>query len=122
MQTVAVIGASPDRRKFGNKGLRAFRAAGYRVVPINPHHAFIEGERAYATVMDYPGVIDLATLYVPPEVGESLVDQLADKGIEEVWVNPGAESETLTRRARARGLRAIEACSIIGIGLSPSEF
>ena len=74
MKTVAVIGASPDRRKFGNKALRAFREAGYRAVPITPRHASVEGERAYPTVLAYPDSIDMATFYVPPEIGESLLD------------------------------------------------
>jgi predicted CoA-binding protein len=122
VKTVAVIGASADRRKFGNKALRAFRQAGYRAIPITPNHAEVEGERAYATVVDYPGVIDMATVYVPPATGARLIDGLAEKGIAEVWFNPGAESPELIERARALGLRTIQACSVIGIGLNPSQF
>jgi predicted CoA-binding protein len=122
MKTVAVIGASPDRRKFGNKALRAFRQAGYRAVPINPHYTDVEGEPAFATVLDYPEAIDLATVYVPPDVGEQLLEGLAQKGIGEVWFNPGSESDTLIARARALGIQPIQACSIIGIGMSPSAF
>jgi uncharacterized protein len=122
MKTVAVIGASPNRRKFGNKALRAFREAGYRAIPITPRHATVEGERAYPSVLDYPEPIDLATVYVPPEIGETLLDAIAAKGIGEVWFNPGAESAALLARARALGIAPIAACSIIGIGLSPSQF
>ena len=122
MKTVAVVGASPDRRKFGNKALRAFREAGYRVIPINPHHAEVEGEQAYSSVLDYADPIDMATVYVPPEIAERVLDSLAQKGIGEVWLNPGAESPAVIARARALGLRPIQACSIIGIGMSPSAF
>ena len=122
MKTVAIIGASPNRRKVGNKALRAFLAAGYRAIPITPNHAEVEGERAYATVLDYPGVFDMASIYVPPHVGETVIDGLAAKGITEVWLNPGAESDRLVARARALGLQPIEACSIIGIGMSPGAF
>lgn len=122
VKTVAVIGASTDRRKFGNKALRAFRQAGYNVIPITPNHGSVEGERAYATVLDYPGAIDMATVYLPPEVGEQVIDGLSMKGINEVWFNPGAESPALMARARALGLRPIEACSIVGIGMSPFQF
>ena len=76
MRVVAVIGASKDRRKYGNKALRAFRAQGYTVVPINPHEDQIEGERVYRSVLDYPGPIDEATLYVRPEVGIGVMDDL----------------------------------------------
>jgi predicted CoA-binding protein len=122
VKTVAVIGASPHRHKFGNKAFRAFRDAGYKAIPINPNHPEVEGERTYATVMDYPGVIDMATVYVPPVVGELVIASLASKGIGEVWFNPGAESPRLIAKARALGLRPIQACSIIGIGMDPGEF
>jgi predicted CoA-binding protein len=122
MKTVAVIGASPHRRKFGNKALRAFREAGYRAIPITPRHDMVEGERAYASVLDYPDPIDMATIYVPPEIGVTLLDGIARKGIREVWFNPGSESEALLARARTLGLAPVAACSIIGIGMSPSQF
>ena len=122
MKTVAIIGASNDRRKFGNKALRAFTAAGHRAIPITPRHDTVEGMRAYASVLDYPGTFDMATVYVQPAVGETIIEGLAQKGITEVWFNPGSESDALIARAQRLGLRPIQACSIVGIGMSPWEF
>jgi uncharacterized protein len=122
VKTVAVIGASPDRHKFGNKALRAFAQAGYNVIPITPHHAEVEGKRAYASVLDYPDAIQMATVYVPPEIGEEVIESLAKKGIIEVWFNPGADSRSLITKARALGLEPVQACSIIAIGMSPAQF
>lgn len=119
---MAVIGASADRSKFGNKALRAFRHRGYIVVPINPHATVVEGERAYATVLDYPGAIDEATFYVPPDIGTQVLDQIAEKGIPKVWLNPGADARPVVERARSLGLKAIVACSIVGIGESPGDY
>ena len=119
---VAVIGASNDRRKYGNKAVRAFRAQGYIVYPINPHEASVEGVAAYAKVTDVPEPVEMATMYVSPEIGLTVVDDLARKGIKEVWFNPGSESPALVARARALGLEAIEACSIFGIGDSPAKY
>ena len=119
---VAVIGASNDRRKYGNKAVRAFRAQGFTVYPINPHETSVEGLRAYATVLDVPGTVEMATMYVPPEIGLAVVDDLARKGVKEVWFNPGSGSPALVARARALGMTAIEACSIIGIGDSPAKY
>jgi uncharacterized protein len=121
-KTVAIIGASSDRRKFGNKALRAFARQGYNVVPINPHEREIEGHRVYATVLDVPGTIDMATVYVPPEIGVGVMDELAEKKVGEVWLNPGADGSEVVERARQRGLKAIQACSIIGIGESPGSY
>jgi uncharacterized protein len=122
MPTVAVIGASANRRKFGNKALRAFRHRGYTVVPINPHADVVEGERAYPTVLDYPSPIDEATVYVPPDIGRQVIDQVATKGIKKVWLNPGADARPVVERARSLGLHTIVACSILGIGESPGDY
>ena len=70
-KVVAVIGASSNRNKFGNRALRAYQQQGYTVVPINPHEAEVEGLKAYASVLDVPGPIDMASFYVPPEVGRA---------------------------------------------------
>src|SRR5829696_10147625 len=101
MKTVAVIGASSDRDKFGNKALRAFAQRGYTVIPINPTEDEVEGRRAFASVLDVPGEIDLATLYVPAPVGVRVMDDLLEKGIPEVWLNPGADDPIVVERARA---------------------
>jgi predicted CoA-binding protein len=122
MPIVAVIGASTNRNKFGNKALRAFRQHGDTVIPINPHASTIEGERVYPSVLGYPGTIDEATVYVQPSVGVRVMDELAKKGIKTVWLNPGADGPEVVARARALGLTTHVACSIIGIGDSPYRY
>ena len=118
-KTVAVVGASSDRRKFGNKALRAFQAEGHRVIPINPNEREVEGIPTYASVLDVPGPIDMATVYVQPEVGVRLLAEFERKAIPEIWFNPGAESDQILAEARRRGLRVIAACSIVAIGQNP---
>ena len=118
-KVVAVIGASSNRNKYGNRAVRAFQQQGYTVVPINPHEAEVEGLKAYASVLDVPGPVDMASLYVPPEIGELVIEEIARKGIAEVWVNPGAESDALIARARALEIQPIVACSIVAIGRNP---
>jgi predicted CoA-binding protein len=122
MKTVAVIGASSNRDKFGNKALRAFAAQGYTVIPINPTEAEVEGHKAYASVLDVPGPIDMATIYVPAAVGVAVMDDLVKKGIPEVWLNPGADRREVVEKARAVGLKTVVHCSIIAIGDSPSRY
>jgi hypothetical protein len=121
-RTVAVIGASSNRSKYGNKALRAFEHQGYRVIPINPHEREVEGHKAYASVLDVPDPIDVATVYVPGDVGLKVVDELAKRGIAEVWLNPGADDPGVVARARELGLKTIQACSIIAIGESPGRY
>ncbi len=119
---VAVIGASSNRQKFGNRAVRAFVQQGYTVIPINPHESNIEGLKAYASVLDVPGPVDMASFYVPPDVGEQVIDEIARKGIAEVWLNPGAESDALVARARTLNIQPIIACSIVAIGQNPYQF
>jgi hypothetical protein len=121
-KTVAVIGASSDRRKFGNRALRAYQAEGYRVIPINPNEREVEGIPTYASVLDVPERIDMATVYVQPEVGLRLLPEFEQKQIAEIWLNPGADSDEVLAEARRRKLNVIAACSIVAIGRSPYSF
>lgn len=121
-KTVAVVGASSDRNKFGNKALRAFKAEGHTVIPINPNEPEVEGMKTYASVLDVPGTIDMATVYVQPEVGQQLLAEFERKEISEIWINPGAESDELVAEAKRRKLNIIQACSIVAIGRSPYSF
>ena len=119
MKTVAVIGASSNRAKYGNRALRAFQRQGYRVIAINPNETEVEGHRTFASVLDVPGEIDMATVYVPAGPGVKVMAELARKGIKEVWLNPGADDPAVVARARELGLEPIMACSIIAIGEIP---
>jgi predicted CoA-binding protein len=117
--TVAVIGASRDRAKYGNRAVRAYLRQGWTVYPVNPNESNVEGLHTYARIGDIPGPIDRATLYVQPEVGQRLLAEIKAKGVGELFVNPGAESEELMAEADRLGLEAIYACAIVDIGERP---
>jgi len=121
MKAVAVIGASNDRRKFGNKAVRGYLQQGYTVFPINSQEAKVEGIPAYTSVLEVPQSIDMATIYLPPADGLHVLSEIAEKGIPEVWVNPGAESPALVQRARELGIEPIIACSLMAIGEMPGD-
>ena len=121
-KTVAVIGASSDRRKFGNKGLRAFVKAGWWVFPVNPKETTIEGLHAVASIADIAGDLDVVSLYVPASVGITLLPAIAAKAPDEVWINPGAESRELLAAAKELGLVTVQTCSIIAVGYKPAHF
>ena len=121
MPTVAVIGASADRSKYGNKAVRAYLRQGWTVYPVHPRATEIEGLRAYSSLRDVPAPLDRVSLYLPPDTGLAVLDDLAAVPHKEFYVNPGAESPQLIARAEALGLQPIEACSIVEIGVSPSS-
>jgi predicted CoA-binding protein len=119
MKTVAVIGASNDHRKFGNKAVRAFAQQGYRVYPVNPKESAIEGLPAYKTIGEVPGRPEMISVYVPPPVVLRLLPEIAGKGCDELWLNPGADSDEVVAEAERLGLNVIRACSIVAVGVSP---
>jgi predicted CoA-binding protein len=122
-KTVAVIGASANRSKFGNKAVRAFRDAGYTVFPIHPTLKEVEGLPAFPDLDALPvASLDQVSFYVPPQIGETLLAQVARKKPTEVWLNPGSESAALLARAEALGLNTIQACSILGAGRHPGLY
>src|SRR5262249_40957750 len=117
-----VIGASSDRRKFGNKCVRAYAARGWDVYPVHPHERSIEGRPTFPSVLDVPAEpIDRASVYLPASVGLAVMSDLARRNVAAVWLNPGADDPAVVARGRDLGLNVVTACSIIAIGISPHE-
>ncbi|HEX4265750.1 MAG TPA: CoA-binding protein [Verrucomicrobiae bacterium] len=121
MKTVAIIGASNDRNKFGNKAVRAFLQQGYTVYPVHPTETEIEGLPAFKSIRDVPVRPQMISVYVPPPVVRKLLPDIAAKGCDELWLNPGTESDEVMAEAPRLGLNVIQACSIVAVGVSPSH-
>ena len=121
--TIAIIGASAERAKFGNKCVRAYAHRGYHVYPINPKETIIEGWPAFRSIADVPtDRLDRVSIYLPPALTLTVLPEIAQKAVTEVWFNPGADSPEVLAKARALGLNAIAACSIVAIGESPADY
>lgn len=120
MNTVAVIGASTNPEKFGNRAVRAYIAQGWTVYPVNPSETTIEGLSVYRSIRDVPQPVDRVSLYLPPHVGITILEDIAAIRPGEVYVNPGSESPELIERAQELGLTTIQACSIIDSGRAPA--
>ena len=121
MKTIAIIGASADRSKFGNIAVRAFLKQGYTVFPINPKESQIEGLPVFKSIADLPVRPNLISVYLPPPVLLKVLPAIAARGCDEFWLNPGTESDEVLAEAERLGLNVIRACSIVGVGLSPEE-
>lgn len=119
MKTVAVLGASNDRAKFGNKAVRAYHQRGYTVFPVNPKESAIEGIPAFASIADVPQRPSIVTVYLPPPVTLKVLPDIAARGCDELWLNPGADTPDVVAKAEELGLNVIQACSIVGLGLVP---
>ena len=121
--TVAIVGASADRTKFGNKSVRAHLAQGFDVYPVNRHAEPIEGLTTYRSILEVPTPrLHRVSIYLPPSVGVTVLPEIAVKGCDELWLNPGSESDEVVARARELGFEPILACSIVALGVSPLDF
>ncbi len=123
MPTAAIIGANADRRKFGNKAVRAHLAAGYQVFPVHPTETEVEGQPAFRSLADIPAdTLDVVTLYLPPKVGLTVLPGLVGKRIGTLILNPGADAPEVVAEARRLGLPVVQGCSIVMLGMSPGQF
>ncbi|MCA9266652.1 MAG: CoA-binding protein [Planctomycetales bacterium] len=122
--TAAILGASADHQKFGNKSLRAHRHAGYEVFPVNPRGGTIEGLEVFTSILEVPGdaPLDRVSIYLPPPLCLQALPDIAKRGAHEVWLNPGTSSPEILELGEQLGLTLINACSIVDLGLSPADF
>jgi predicted CoA-binding protein len=105
--TFAVVGASGDRAKYGNKVLRVYLQTGRTVYPVNPKEAEIEGLPCYPDLASLPRKVYGVSIVTPPTVTDQVLQQAAEAGIRYVWMQPGAESPNWAERAQQLGLIAI---------------
>lgn len=119
---VAIIGASNQREKFGNKAVRAYVAHGHSVYPVNLRERTIEGLPAFRSILDIPVKLDATLMYVPPEVTIKLLSAIARKGPGKLFFNPGSEDDAAIARAGELGLEPLLACAIVAIGDRPENY
>ena len=103
----AVIGASTNRDKYGNKVLRCYQQNDRPVIPVNPKEKQIEGINCVASVADLPTEIESISVITPPEITEKIVKQAAAKGIKNIWMQPGAESPAAVQYCVEQGINVI---------------
>jgi predicted CoA-binding protein len=113
-----VAGASPRRHKYGNKVLRCYQQAGRRAIPVNPREAIIEGVACVPSVLDLPPEVKSLSMITPPAITERLVEEAIRKGIENVWMQPGAESDAAVEACRKAGINVIAdgSCVLVVLG------
>jgi uncharacterized protein len=113
-----VVGASPRRHKYGNKVLRCYQQNGRVAIPVNPRESEIEGAACVASVLDLPDNAKSISVITPPAVTERVVQEAICKGIENVWMQPGAESEASVEACRRAGVNVIAdgSCLLVVLG------
>ncbi|MBT1077120.1 CoA-binding protein [Geobacter grbiciae] len=113
-----VVGASADRHKYGNKVLRVYQQKNLRVIPVNPKEQEIEGTACVPSVTDLPDDVESISVITPPPVTEQVVKMAARKGIKNIWMQPGAESDAAVEACRRHGISVIAdgTCILVVLG------
>ena len=117
-EAYGVVGASSRRHKYGNKVLRCYQQNGRRAIPVNPREEAIEGVRCVTNVLDLPADVKSISIITPPAITERVVEEAARKGIENVWMQPGAESQQAIAACEAAGINVIAdgSCVLVVLG------
>jgi predicted CoA-binding protein len=116
MPTVAIVGASPKPERYSHQAVLKYRERGYTVWPVHPAGGVIAGLPVHRTLADLPGRPDIICMYLNPKAGLELLDQIVACAPQVLWLNPGADGEPLAGAARARGLKVVEACTLVVLG------
>ena len=114
----AVVGASTDRAKYGNKVLRCYQQNGREAIPVNPRGGTIEGVEAATSLAAIDAPVDGVSFITPPHVTLAVLDEVEERGIGNVWMQPGAESAEVIARCEELGLNAITdgSCLLVVLG------
>ena len=119
----AVVGASRDRAKYGNKVLRAYLQNHREVYPVNPTSEEVEGLATFPDLGSLPQPVHGISVITKPDVTESIVEQAAELGIKNIWMQPGAESEKAVKRAEQSGMNVIAGgpCALVTLQYREDE-
>jgi predicted CoA-binding protein len=116
VRTVVVLGASPKPHRYAFRAMQMLREHGHRATPVNPAFAEVLGEKCYPRIIDVPFEIDTATLYLGKARSGPLIDEIIQAKPRRIIMNPGAENDDLTEKARKRGIEVVEDCTLVMLG------
>ena len=112
-ETVVVLGASPKPERYSNQAVRALVEYGHRVIPVHPLLKKIAGVVAVPALSSVKDPVNTLTLYVGPERGKELLQDMINLGPHRVIMNPGTESDEIEEELNARGIAVLRACTLV---------
>jgi len=112
-ETVVVLGASPKPERYSNQAVRALVEHGHRVIPVHPLLKEIAGVPAVSALAQINGAVNTLTLYVGPERGKELIQEMIDLKPDRVIMNPGTESDEIETHLNDEGILVLRACTLV---------
>jgi uncharacterized protein len=117
LRKVAILGASDKEDRYSHMLLRRLRAKGHEVYPVNPFLSAIDGIPVYKDIASLPPGVDVLSVYMNARRSQVLAEGILASGIPKVVFNPGAENGELQARLEAKGMLAMQACSLVLLGM-----
>ena len=93
---IALVGASNNPKKYGNKILLDLVSKGYNVAPVNSKEKTIAGIKSYKNVLDLKESPSIINFVVPPSIGFQITKELVENKFDNFWYQPGAKSEKIS--------------------------
>jgi len=109
----AVVGATDNPQKYGNRIVKNLKNRGYEVYPVNPKLKELEGLACYANLKDIPVKVDVVDFVVPPEVTEEILKQCKELGLNRIWLQPGSESEAAIDYCHENDLKVVHSVCVM---------
>src|SRR5687767_12907026 len=106
-KTIAVVGLSPNQMRPSYGVSSYMKRSGYRIIPVNPGHAEILGEKSYRTLDDVPDAIEIVNVFRRSEHIPEVADAAIRKGAKVLWLQEGISNEESAQKARAAGLEVV---------------
>jgi len=116
----AIVGASPNKEKWGYKIYKKLKESGFSLFLINPSYDSIEDDKCYPDLKSLPEKPDVVITFVPPKITESIAEECKELGIKKVWMQPGSESEKAIRFCEENGIEVIHHACFVVDGLKES--
>ncbi len=115
LKTWAVVGATDNQNKFGFKIFKTLLEAGYEVYPVNPGVKEVLGIQCYSSLSELPVVPQVVDMVVSPAIGEKVIKECGELGIQNIWFQPGASSQNLISLCEQFNLNVVKACVMVEI-------
>jgi predicted CoA-binding protein len=104
---IAVVGLSNNTWRASLGVSRFMQSVGYAITPVNPNETEVLGQKAYATLDDVPGPVEIVNIFRRPEYVPEVVDAAIRRGAKVIWMQEGVVHEEAAKRARAAGMEVV---------------
>lgn len=110
---VVVIGASDKTDRYSYQAVKLLQEKGHQVYPVHQRIKTIDETPVFASIKDVPVAIDTVTMYVAADISDALTSDILQQNPKRIIFNPGAENPKLAAAAQAKGIKTLEACTLV---------